>query len=46
MKTSKIIVLISVFSVIIFYSFLIPRTNAKEWIYERADTERISEFSV
>ncbi len=40
MKNTKKVVLISFFSLFIFFSFLIPSVRAQEWIYDGVDTER------
>jgi len=46
MKISKRVILISVFSIFIFSSFLIPRVGAQEWIYDGVDTTNIPGSSV
>jgi len=46
MKNLKKVILLSVFSITIFCSFLIPPVRAQEWIYNGADTERIPNFFV
>ena len=46
MKISKKVILISVFSIFIFSSFLIPQVGAQEWTYDGTDTPIIPGFSV
>jgi len=46
MKSSKKVIIIGIFSVLIFSTFLIPNVSAQEWTYIGIDTERIQEFSV
>jgi len=46
MNNLKKLILIYIFGMLLFTSFLIPRTKAQEWTYDGADTERIPNFSV
>ena len=46
MKLSKKVILIGVFGIFIFSSFLIPPIRAQEWIYEGVDTTNIPGSSV
>jgi hypothetical protein len=46
MNNVKRIIFLSTFSIILLFSFLMPRTIAQEWTYDGADTEHIPGFSV
>jgi len=46
MRSSKKIIITSIFSVLVFSTFLFPKASAQEWTYIGVDTEEIPEFSV
>ena len=46
MKNLKKLIFVSIFSILLIGSFLVPKTIAQEWTYDDIDTTNIPGFSV